>query len=326
MRTIVAVAVLVLSINLHAAQRTFVSAGLGNDVNVCSRLQPCRNFARAITQTDSAGEVIVLDSGGYGAVTIDKPVSIISPAGVYAGITAFSGDAITMDPALTTGTVKLRGLTLNGLGGDDGIVDIAANAPFRPLYLDDISVNGFTTGMRLFGYSKYYISNCQVRESIDNGVWITGVFFQSHARLTGVVVEGSGGNGILIDNALVDIDRSSATSNFSYGFYARGSDSSTAVVSIDNSHAALNQGGFVAGGTNGTPTLYVSNSLATMNGYEGVYASTGATVRVTHTSSVHNGKGLVQAGTGVLESRGDNNVRGNTGGQTDGTITVYTPE
>jgi len=60
------------------AQRTFV-ASTGNDAAPCSLAQPCRGFARAITQTNAGGEVIVLDSAGYGPVTITKSVSLIAP-------------------------------------------------------------------------------------------------------------------------------------------------------------------------------------------------------------------------------------------------------
>src|SRR5215467_9895859 len=50
-------------------QRTFVS-GLGNDANPCSRTAPCRTFTQAMSQTNSGGEVIVLDSAGYGPTSI----------------------------------------------------------------------------------------------------------------------------------------------------------------------------------------------------------------------------------------------------------------
>jgi hypothetical protein len=46
-------------------QRTFV-ASTGNDANPCTLAQPCRGFARAVSQTSPSGEVIVLDSAGYG--------------------------------------------------------------------------------------------------------------------------------------------------------------------------------------------------------------------------------------------------------------------
>src|SRR5882672_9726045 len=96
---------------LFAAQRTFVSAANGNDANSCSRPLPCRSFAAAIPFTDPEGEVIVLDSGGYGAVTINQSVSLISPSGVHAGITASSGNAVTVN-AGDSAHVVLRNLSL----------------------------------------------------------------------------------------------------------------------------------------------------------------------------------------------------------------------
>jgi hypothetical protein len=81
------------SSHTYAAQRAFV-ASYGTDVNTaanCSLASPCRGFAAAATVTDANGEIIVLDSAGYGPVTITKSISIIAPAGVYAGITVFSG-------------------------------------------------------------------------------------------------------------------------------------------------------------------------------------------------------------------------------------------
>src|SRR5215471_13629595 len=79
-----------------AQQRTFVSGG-GNDLNACSRTAPCRTFGHAISQTSVGGEVIVLDSAGYGAFTITQAVSIIAPPGIYAGISVFSGDGIDIN-------------------------------------------------------------------------------------------------------------------------------------------------------------------------------------------------------------------------------------
>src|SRR5438270_10909431 len=114
------------------AQRTFVSAGSGNDANPCTRAAPCRNFGAAIAQTTSGGEVVVLDSGGYGTVTITQAVSIVAPPGVYAGISVFSGTGITVN-AGASDVVTIRGLTLNGLGGNRGI-DFNTGAE---LYVED---------------------------------------------------------------------------------------------------------------------------------------------------------------------------------------------
>src|SRR3954469_11854363 len=57
------------------ATRTWVS-GVGADENPCSRTAPCKTFAGAITKTAASGEISVLDPGGFGAVTITKPITI----------------------------------------------------------------------------------------------------------------------------------------------------------------------------------------------------------------------------------------------------------
>src|ERR1700751_1147615 len=59
------------------ATRTWVS-GVGDDVNPCSRTAPCKTFAGAISKTAPAGEINVLDPGGFGAVTITKSITIRS--------------------------------------------------------------------------------------------------------------------------------------------------------------------------------------------------------------------------------------------------------
>src|SRR5215469_3595657 len=97
------------------ATRTFVS-GHGSDSNPCTLAAPCRSFAQAITQTNAGGEIAVLDTAGYGTVTINKAISITNQDGVEAGIsTASAVDAITV-AAGTGDVVNLRGLVLTGGG------------------------------------------------------------------------------------------------------------------------------------------------------------------------------------------------------------------
>ena len=76
-----AIAAGVFSTSAQAVQRTHVSAAFGNDANTatnCTAAAPCRFFQAAMTVTDTNGEVVVLDSGGYGAVTITKSLSLRS--------------------------------------------------------------------------------------------------------------------------------------------------------------------------------------------------------------------------------------------------------
>src|SRR5258707_3375226 len=70
----------------HAqATRTWVS-GVGDDANPCSRTAPCKTFASAISKTAPAGEINVLDPGGFGAVTITKSISIYNDGVCEAGV------------------------------------------------------------------------------------------------------------------------------------------------------------------------------------------------------------------------------------------------
>ena len=64
----------------HAQQaRSFVS-GLGSDTNApnCTRPAPCRTFQVAHDNPLAAGEITVLDAGSYGAVTINRAISIVN--------------------------------------------------------------------------------------------------------------------------------------------------------------------------------------------------------------------------------------------------------
>lgn len=99
-------------------QRSFVASD-GADTHPCTIVAPCRSFAAAIAQTDDGGEVIVRDSGGYGPVTITKSIALIAPPGVYAGVSVFAGNGITINAPGKH--VELRGLAINGQGGDNGI-------------------------------------------------------------------------------------------------------------------------------------------------------------------------------------------------------------
>jgi nitrous oxidase accessory protein NosD len=120
------------------AQRTFVSAQTGNDTNPCTVAAPCRGFAAALANTDAGGEIVVLDSGGYGPVTITKAVAIQAPAGIHAAISVFSGNGI----AVTAGaadSVTLKGLSITGQGGTSGI----AFSSGASLFVIDCAVSGF---------------------------------------------------------------------------------------------------------------------------------------------------------------------------------------
>ena len=103
--------------------RTFVSAAGGDDGNDCSRTTPCRTFQGAHDKTIDQGEIIVLGPGGYGPVLITKSISIINDGTGEASILVEGGIAGVVVNAPATGTVHLRGITIQGIGfgGGSGI-------------------------------------------------------------------------------------------------------------------------------------------------------------------------------------------------------------
>jgi hypothetical protein len=109
---------------LSAHAQTFQSyiSGIGDDINPCVRTAPCRTLAGALSKTASGGIVNVLDSGGYGAALIKRPVTVLA-SGVNAVVTSASG-GITID--VGSGDVHLRGLTLVGQGNSNNGVTIVS--------------------------------------------------------------------------------------------------------------------------------------------------------------------------------------------------------
>src|SRR5438270_9257162 len=75
--------------------RSAVSS-IGLDSNPCTVASPCRSFGAAIAQTNPGGEIVALDSAGYGPFTIDASLTISGAPGVHAAVTATVGTAITV--------------------------------------------------------------------------------------------------------------------------------------------------------------------------------------------------------------------------------------
>jgi hypothetical protein len=96
------------------ATRTWVS-GVGDDVNPCSRTAPCKTLPGAFSKTASGGEINGLDPGGFGAVTVSKPITIdFSAVGSGGVLNAFVNGVLVN--AGGTADVILRNLDIFGSG------------------------------------------------------------------------------------------------------------------------------------------------------------------------------------------------------------------
>ena len=325
-RHFAAVAMLALAwplVALGQAQRTFV-ASFGDDSNPCTFAQPCRAFAAAIAQTSDGGEVVVLDSAGYGPVAITQSASIIAAPGVYAGVTVFTGDGIAVSGVGTR--VRLSGLTINGQGGDIGIHFTQG----ARLAVDHCVVSS----LNLYGIyvqaanSTWIVTDTTIAANASYGL----IAEAGKGNLDRVRVENNQSNGVLINTssnvAVHALVRDSVmTGNAGHGLSVFSGSGRTALVVVESSTASLNaNAGFAGTTSNGTTLLTLRSSVAETNGASGIFASgVGATVSVTGSTSVRNTSfGLEQDTSSTLRSLQNNTVEDNAAGPTSGTITNST--
>jgi hypothetical protein len=283
----------------QAVQRTFV-ASYGNDANTatnCGFANPCRGFTAAQTVTDPNGEIVALDAAGYGAITVTKSLTITANPGFYAGISAGSGNGVTIATAAVK--VILRGLNINGVGG--------------------------TTGVSMTNGTSLTIENCVISNFSGNGVFISA---PASVRISDTTSRGNGANGIWAENgATLDVSRSSLKGNVDSGVWISGDIASTvtrATVSDSVATSNLNNGMVAVNfSTNGTARLAVTRSTVSNNGNSGVGTQVSAgTALLTISNSIVTGNpyGLANF-SGTLESQGNNTVRQN-GTNTLNTITA----
>lgn len=291
-----------------APQRTFVASN-GNDANPCSLTLPCRGFAAAVAAVANAGEIVVLDSAGYGPFAINKSVTVTAPGGVYAGISVFTGnDGILINtPGIV---VALRGLTINGQGGNAGIK--------------------FLQGDRL------RVESCIVSLLAGSGI----VHNAPGAELIVLdsVVRDNGGTGISMNaDASLLVDRVRVEHNGGDGIYVAGANSP--VATIRNSVLSFNGAGGLAaaapGNSSGNTSVTVEGCALAQNAGDGAFiggASGGRTWVSLRRNSFHrNGLSNISAyGTAstanvdVLVSENDFHGAGTAAIKADGSSVIVT--
>jgi len=287
----------------HAlANRVFVSARSGSDANACDNINtPCQTFAGAVTQVNAGGEVIALDSGGYGPVTITKALTIEAPPGILAFIHPPSGTAVTVN-AGGSDVIVLRGLVLNG-GTSNGIQYSGGGA----LHVESCVISGFTlSGIGFYSAGQLFVNDATIR---DNGV---GIAINDPAAMAWIdkshLVHNTGSGGVGVYQGHVVVRRSVLSAN----------------------GTGLNAGGFVAEESLGGTLGFVENCVLDGN-TQGVVVfsdpASSATIRVSNSTITNNtqkgvGAGTTGNGTPTL-SRVNNTLRDNASdGAFTGTFTA----
>jgi hypothetical protein len=156
----------------HAqATRTWVS-GVGDDANPCSRTAPCKTFAGTISKTAPAGEINVLDPGGFGGVTITKSITIRSDH-VEAGVLVSGTPGVTVNAA-STDVIILEGLDIEGLGtGTNGVNIVSASSVvIRRSIIHHFSGNGVNVAGP--AGAKVFVQDCIISNN-GGGVNVQGI-------------------------------------------------------------------------------------------------------------------------------------------------------
>ncbi len=265
-----------------AISRTFV-ASFGLDSQPCTLAFPCRGFTAALAATDPGGEIVVLDSAGYGPVAIGKSVSITVPAGVYAGVSVLSGDGITINGAGIS--VSLTGLTINGQGGTHGIRFVQGTR----LNVDNCQIVGMGgNGLRVEGAGTIVVTRTAIRSSGQEGVFVNAAANVTLARSR---VQSSGTDGITMGGgASGSVVRTLVADNGGSGVIASQTTAGTTRVALDDATISDNDAGTGADAeataASATARIDVTNSLVTRN-FNGLYAIslTGGTATMSSTGN-----------------------------------------
>ena len=129
-----------------APPKIFV-ASTGDDANSGARTAPKRSFQTAHDAVAAGGQIVVLDTAGYGPLNISKSVGIIVPPGVNGFVTQtkLASNGIFID-AGSDSVVTLRGLVIEG-PGNSGNAILADSV--GTLVVEDTTVRNFSDGIVL---------------------------------------------------------------------------------------------------------------------------------------------------------------------------------
>ncbi len=284
------------------SNRVFVSARSGNDLNACNSINtPCQTFQGAVNQVAATGTVIVLDTGGYGPVTIGKALTLDAAPGVVAFIHPPSGDAVTIS-ALGTDTVVLRGLSLN-VGTGHGI----SVASVGVLSVENCTVVGFSgSGVRFVSPGQLVVKDSTFSANGAEGILVAPASGSASAAIDRCRFEGNGNGGGFTgavvggNGASVTVRDSVASGNFR-GFQAGSGAGQTVQVNVERCVSSANVVGLFAT-DNANAILRASDSVVTNNTLYGIEAQ-GTSQVLTRSNNTVEGNAAAQTFTGTFSGK-----------------------
>jgi hypothetical protein len=241
------------------ATRTWVS-GVGDDANPCSRTAPCKTFAGAISKTAAAGEISVLDPGGFGAVTITKGITI-NGTGTLAGILAALVNGVIIN-AGANDTIILREISINGAGnGLNGIRYLNG----KTLMVDHCWIYGFNGSpgrgidVALTGTGTLKVINTVIENVLEDGIHLNSSGGQANAMINNTDIMNTGGDGI---EAAANVRAAVSNSRLFFDFNGIRTTGGNSLFNLDD--VVINQTG-IALQASSLSLIRVSDSIISQN-------------------------------------------------------------
>ena len=286
------------SSGLALPNRVFVSARSGNDANSCDNiLTPCQTFQGAVNQVAAGGEVIALDSGGYGKVSIAKAVKIEAPPGIVAFIHPTSGVSAVSISAGASDVVILRGLVLSV--GDDRGIFVHTGGEVR---IENCVIDGFALGIEVDASGQVVVADTIIRNSVDNGINLS----PNAGSLTAVIERcrlDRNFNGLEVGNVSPGTTRATIRDSVvvgqaNVGLRADTVSGAISELNVENCLVVNNGTGiFSFQDSGGTTTVRVSNTTVTDNAGFGVNNFVGQILTRSNNTVEGNGTNGVFTGT-----------------------------
>lgn len=268
------------------ATRTWVS-GVGDDANPCSRTAPCKTFAGAFSKTAAGGEINALDPGGFGALTINKSITIDGGGGQVASTLAAGTNGFVVAAAANS-VVTLRNLRISGVG---------------------LGLNG----IRFLSGAAINIQNCYIFGFTQNGIDIVNA---GQANISDTVVSNNlGGIHISTNGAgrmLAALLRVQMNNNGAFGLSADASGGTGNVaVTVTDSQASNSNNGIGASGTLSAAGVIINRSAIVNNAANGLVTGPNGVIVVGNSTIGGNGTGVNASGGGAILTNGNNSLVGN---------------
>ena len=264
------------------ATRTWVS-GVGDDVNPCSRTAPCKTFAGAISKTASGGEIDVLDPGGFGTVTVTKPMTF-DGTGTFASSLASATFGFQINSAVANTTVTLRGLSINGAGTTLGIkgVRVLTNAGATVnVHIEDCVIFNFSNAgvsVETSAAANIFVRNTSIR-TCNDGIDVVPTAGTVGLHIENSKIDQNANFGVnLQPTAGVTVKASIAGSSMNHNGFGLMVQATAAEADCDRCDINFNSFGIFAGNSGGAPTIRLTHCMVTGNTAAGVNLN-GGTVR-----------------------------------------------